>query len=154
MLHDHAELAAQEQAQREAIQVRCGGRLTLPGSITLHAASTERFFLGPARRLDSLSLSSNATGFDQDDTAGLAAERAIDYYLLENSILFETAACKCTLQIQPSARPFYSCACRPHSTCSSGRACGMPSSRLLCLPLSGTASLPAAPERQLSPCLL
>ena len=31
----------------------------------------------------SLSLSSNATGFDQDDAAGLAAERAIDYYLLE-----------------------------------------------------------------------
>ena len=33
MLHDHAELAAQEQAQREAIPVRCGGKLTSHGSI-------------------------------------------------------------------------------------------------------------------------
>ena len=60
MLHDHAELAAQEQAQREAIPARCGGKLTSHGSIPqrqsiVAPARTERFFRGPARRLVSLS---------------------------------------------------------------------------------------------------
>ena len=69
------------------------------------------------------SLSSNATGFDQDDAAGLAAERAFDCHLLEKRLLLEADACECTLQMQPSARPVYLRAYRPRSTCSSGRAC-------------------------------
>ena len=52
-----------------------------------------------------VSLSSNATGFDQDDAAGLTAERAFDYHLLKKRMLLEAAACKCTLQMRPSARP-------------------------------------------------
>ena len=71
----------------------------------------------------SLSLSSNATGFDQDDAAGLAVERTFDYHLLEKRMLLEAAACKCTLQMQPSALPVYPRACRQRSICSSGVAC-------------------------------
>ena len=63
------------------------------------------------------SLSRNATGFDQDDAAGLSAERTFDCHLLEKRMLLETEACECTLQMQPSARPIYPCACRPRSTC-------------------------------------
>ena len=36
-------------------------------------------------------LSRNATGFDQDDAAGLDAERAFDYHLLEQRMLLEAA---------------------------------------------------------------
>ena len=54
-----------------------------------------------------VSLFSNTTGFDQDDAAGLAVERAFDYHLLEKRLLLEAAACECTLQMQPSARPVY-----------------------------------------------
>ena len=35
--------------------------------------------------------------------AGLAAERAFDFHLLKKHMLLEAAACKCTLQMQPSA---------------------------------------------------
>ena len=43
----------------------------------------------PATSSLSLSLSSNATGFDQDDAAGLAAERAFDCHLLEQRLLLK-----------------------------------------------------------------
>ena len=67
-LHDHAELATQDQAQHAG----CG---------TFHADVTERLFRLPASSL--VSLSRNAASFDQDDVAGLAAERAFDYHLLK-----------------------------------------------------------------------
>ena len=41
----------------------------------------------------------------------------------DECMLLEAAGCKCTLQMQPSARPVYPRARRPHSTCSSGLAC-------------------------------
>ena len=110
---------------------------------TLHAASTEHFFRCPASRLVSLSL-------QQRDWLR-PGRRSWPCCRARHRLLSAREACKCTLQIQPSARPFYPCACRPRSTCSSGRVCGLPSSRLLCLPLSGAASLPAASERPLPP---
>ena len=61
---------------------------------TFHAARTERLFRRPARSFPSpatLSLSSSATGFDQDDAAGLATERALDSHLLEKRMLLEAA---------------------------------------------------------------
>ena len=125
MLHNHAELAAPDQAQREAARARCGGKLNSETAApvncgTFHAARAERLFRGLARSSSSpatLFLSSNATGFDQDDAAGLAAERAFDCHLLEKGMLLEAAACECTLQMQPSTRPVYLRACRPRSSC-------------------------------------
>ena len=102
----------------------------------MHLALSASFAVRPAA-----SFSSNATGFDQDDAAGLAAERAFDYHLLEKRLLLEADACECTLQMQPSARPIYPCACRPRSTCSSGRVCH-PQACCAC-----PAILPAVPER-------
>ena len=55
------------------------------------------------------SLSSNATGFDQDDAAGLAAERAFDYHCSRSAYCLKLMH-KCTLQMQPCARPVYACA--------------------------------------------
>ena len=92
--------------------------------------------VGPAAS----SLYSNATGFDQDHAAGLAAERAFGYHLLEKRMLFEAAAYVKTnapSQKQPSARPVYPRAWKPHKRSS------LPASGPLCLPLSGAASLPA-----------
>ena len=80
-----------------------------------------------------LFLSSNATGFDQDDAAGLAAERAFDCQLLEKGMLLEAAACECTLQMQCS---------HPRGPSISALA-GRAASAGVCLPLSGFASLPA-----------
>ena len=48
-----------------------------------------------------------ATGFDQDDAAGLAAERAFDDHLLEKRMLLHAAACAPT-----STRPvLLACEC-------------------------------------------
>ena len=108
----------------------------------MHADVTERLFRLPARSL--ISFSRNATGFDQDNAAGLAAERAFDYHLLKKRMLLEAAACKCTLQMQTSARPLQA-SLSPRLL----KRLSLPSSRLLCLPLSGAASLPAVLERLL-----
>ena len=59
-------------------------------------------------------------------------------------MLLEAAACKCTLWMQPSARPLLA-SLSPRLL----KRSSLPSSRLLCLPLSGAASLPAVLERLL-----
>ena len=71
------------------------------------------------------SLSRNATRFDHDEAAGLDAERAFEYHLLERRMSLE-AACvqtnapsRCSNQRGPSIPQRLD----PHSTCSSGRAC-------------------------------
>ena len=79
---------------------------------TFFATLTEHLFLR-------FSLSRNATSFDQDDAAGLSAERSFDYYLLEKHMLLRLLLA----YMQPSARPIYPRAWKPRSTCSSGRAC-------------------------------
>ena len=82
---DHAELAAKEQAQREAARARRGGRLIVDPDAasqvdcgTFLAARTERLF----RRLSSSLVTSGGLPilplqerdwFDQDDAAGLDA---------------------------------------------------------------------------------
>ena len=75
--------------------------------------------------LGSFSLSRNATRFDHDEAAGLDAERAFEYHLLERRMSLE-AACvqtnapsRCSNQRGPSIPQRLD----PHSTCSSGRAC-------------------------------
>ena len=89
-----AALTRSDQAQSEAIRVRCCGKLIRRPSrnssdsrlwhLSCSQQSTSSAVLPAA---SSLSLSSNATGFDQDEAAGLAAERAFDYYLLEKRML-------------------------------------------------------------------
>ena len=97
-------------------------REAYPSSISKpQRQSTVAPFMQPA--LSASSAVRPATGFDQDDAAGLAAERAFDCHLLEKRMLLEAAASECTLQMQPSARPVYPRAGRPRSTCSSGQAC-------------------------------
>ena len=59
-------------------------------------------------------------------------------------MLLEAAACKSTLQMKPSARPLPA-SLSPRLL----KRSSLPSSRLLCLPLSGAASLPAVLERLL-----
>ena len=64
------------------------------------------------------SRSRNATGFDQDDAAGLAAERALDYHLLEKSM--SLMVLEVYKRMHPSsARRIYPRAWKPRSTCSS-----------------------------------
>ena len=109
MLHDHAELAGTGAARGgDPGEVR---REAHPMSIPkLQRRSTVAPFMQPA-----LSASSAVWL--------VAVEPAFDYHLLEKRKLLEAAACECTLQMQPSARPVYPRACRPRSTCSSGLAC-------------------------------
>ena len=79
--------------------MRCGGKLICRRSqnrsasrlwhpVTFHAAHTPLLRSCPLLRL-SPSLSSNTTGFDQDDAAGVAAERAFDCHLLEQRMLLK-----------------------------------------------------------------
>ena len=94
----------------------------------------------------SASLSRNATGFDQDNAAGLAAECASDYHLLETRLLFEADACECTLQMQPSVQDRAArLSLRLQAAQHLLKRSSLPSSRLLCLLLSGAAILPAVP---------
>ena len=91
-------------------------------------------------------LSKNATGFDHDDAAGLAAERAFDYHLLEKCMLLEAAAC---VQMNaPSRNSYPRCPSippdwKPRCTCSSAE----PG---ILTPAAPTPQLrPAVPQRQL-----
>ena len=150
MLPDHADLAATEQAQREAARARRGRRLIRRALSAHFDPQTHRRRGSPACRLPSwapyqdlfipipprrsivnlllqptndssavrlaasyhqkaliFSLSRNTTGFDQDDAAGLAAERAFDDHLLEKRMLLDAAACAPT-----STRPvLFACEC-------------------------------------------
>ena len=150
MLPDHADLAATEQAQREAARARRGGKLIRRALSAHFDPRTHRRRGSPACRLPSwvsyqdlfipiqprrssvnlllqptndssavrlaasyqqkaliFSLSRNTTGFDQDDAAGLAAERAFDDHLLEKRMLLDAAACAPT-----STRPvLFACEC-------------------------------------------
>ena len=90
----------------------------------------------PATSSLSLSLSSNATGFDQDDAAGLAAERAFDCHLLEKRMLLKL------LRMHPpdAAIRAASLSPRPQAVQHLHKCLSLPSSRLLCLSLNGAAS--------------
>ena len=100
----------------------------------------------PATSSLSLSLSSNATGFDQDDAAGLAAERAFDYHLLEKRMLLKllhaNAPSRCSHPrgqsiLAPAGRAAPAHVVKPVILTPAVPA------------LSGAASLPAVPERPL-----
>ena len=96
---------------------------------TFLAALTERLLGSPAssHQQDFLfSISRNATRFDQDDAAGLDAERAFDYHLLEKRMLLEAAVCAQTNALSRSSHPRSPSippAWKPRGICSSGRAC-------------------------------
>ena len=108
---DHAELAATEQAQRE---VRCGrglngrsrycrvGRLPVWDVSSLSATFAVRPGASSHRQAFLFSLSKNATGFNQDDTAGLDA---FDFHLVEKPrrTLLEAAACNRRMQPRDAA---------------------------------------------------
>ena len=140
---DHAELAATEQAQRE---VRCGrglngrsrycrvGRLPVWDVSSLSATFAVRPGASSHRQAFLFSLSKNATGFNQDDTAGLDA---FDFRLVEKRTLLEAAACNRRMHPRDAA---IRAACRsPRLEAAQHRLkqSSMSSSRLLCLPLSG-----------------
>ena len=131
-LPDHAELAALEPAQREAVWARRGGRLTAQFDPRTHRQfpslvldqglsiqprrSIMELFLQPSLNASTavrqaasslpqaflFSLPSRAMRFDQDDSAGLAAERAFDEHLLQKCCLLTETAERALMNTLPA----------------------------------------------------
>ena len=101
--------------------------LSAPSAVRPAASShLEVFLFWPS---SSRSPGTRPASTTEEDTAGLAAERAFDNRLLEKRTVLEAAAAcaevtvdRCSLRMQPSARPVYPRAWKPRSACSSGRA--------------------------------
>ena len=102
---DHAELAAQEQARREAARESRGGRLILRSRHS-RAARLWQFCVGPHGALSAsstvqpaasshrplLPLQGKEIGFDQEDAPGLAVDSALDGHLPGKCVLLEAAS--------------------------------------------------------------
>ena len=159
MLSDHAELAAPEQAQREAVRGAAGGSSVDPDTRApvdcgiFLAPLTERLFSRQAsshQQLFLFFLSRNATCFGLDHAAGL---NAFDYHLLEKRMLLEAACVQTNAPSRsshlqgPSIPPAWNL-----ELAGSSAAPAQGSSSQACHPLACCAypsAAPSAPERQL-----